>query len=53
MLRAAMIEHPDFADIGKRMLQAWEAGVTELRDKRIDALGATPLGDWFSVCNKP
>lgn len=53
MVRAAMIEHPDFADLGKCMLQAWEAGVTELRDKRVYALGTTALGDAFTGFSDP
>jgi len=38
-VRAAMAEHPAFADIGKRMLLAWEEGIIGLRDKRVYALG--------------
>lgn len=57
-VRAAMIEHPGFADIGKRMLLAWEEGVTGLRDKRVYALGdvassRTALGDAFSGFSDP
>ena len=48
-----MVEHPGFADIGKRMLQAWEESVTGVRDKRVYALGdaassKAALGDAFS-----
>lgn len=43
-----MIEHPGFADTGKRMLLAWEEGVTSLRDKRVYALSATVLEDAVS-----
>ena len=52
-VRASMIEHPGFADIGKRMLQAWEEGVTGLRDKRVYALGEMPLGEAFSGFSAP
>jgi hypothetical protein len=47
-LLTAMNEHPAFADIGKRMLQAWQDGVDGLRDKRVYALGEISLGDAFS-----
>lgn len=40
-VREAMDTHPDFADIGKRMLIAWNEGVSGLRDQRMYA-----LGDW-------
>ena len=46
-VRVAMDEHPGFVDIGKRILQAWEEGITGLRDKKIYALGAPALGDVF------
>ena len=57
-VRAAMVEHPGFADIGKRMLQTWEAGVTGLRDKRVYALGdavstKAALGDAFGGFSDP
>jgi len=40
-VREAMAEHPEFEEIGKRMLVAWHEGVTGLRDKHVYA-----LGDW-------
>ena len=52
-VRAAMIEHPGFADIGKRMLLAWEEGITGLRDKRVYTLGEMPFGDAFSGFSDP
>lgn len=57
-VRAAMVEHPGFADIGKRMLLAWEEGVTGLRDKQVYALGDAAsskavLGDAFSGFSDP
>lgn len=48
MLRTAMEEHPGFVEIGKRMLQAWQEGITGLRDRRIYALGGAELGDAFT-----
>ena len=33
-VRAYMKEHPDFADIGRRMLQEWEMGVLSLKGDR-------------------
>lgn len=35
MVREAMQQHPEFADIGKRMLLIWQEGIAGLRDKRI------------------
>lgn len=57
-VRSAMNEHPAFADIGKRMLQAWQEGVDSLRDKRVYGLGAasaaaSPLGNAFSGFSDP
>ncbi len=52
-VRAAMNDHPAFADIGKRMLQAWQEGVGGLRDKRVYALGEIPLGDAFGGFSDP
>jgi len=34
-VRDAMAQHPDFEDIGKRMLIAWNDGVTGLRARRV------------------
>jgi serine/threonine-protein kinase HipA len=41
LVREKMAEHPEFRDIGKRMLLAWQEGITGLRDRRIYA-----AGDW-------
>jgi len=35
----AIEEHPEFRDIGKHMLLAWEEGVSGLRDKHLYSLG--------------
>jgi len=37
LVRQAMVQHPGFEDIGKRMLMAWAEGVQSLRDQRIRA----------------
>jgi serine/threonine-protein kinase HipA len=41
LVQEKMAEHPEFRDIGKRMLLAWQEGVTGLRDRRVYA-----VGDW-------
>lgn len=41
LVRQAMLQHPGFADIGKRMLLAWAEGVQGLCDQRVYA-----VGDW-------
>jgi serine/threonine-protein kinase HipA len=48
MVREAMVKHPGFAEIGKRMLLAWQEGITGLRDKHIYAMGEAALGEGFS-----
>ena len=52
-VRAAMIEHPGFAEIGKRMLLAWQEGMAGLRDKRTYALGDAELGEAFKGFSDP
>ena len=52
-VREAMVEHPAFADIGKRMLIAWEEGMGCLRNKRTYALGEAALGDAFTGFSDP
>ncbi|MBA3486892.1 MAG: type II toxin-antitoxin system HipA family toxin [Lysobacter sp.] len=47
-VREAMVEHPAFAEIGKRMLLTWQEGIAGLRDKRIYALGEAALGEAFT-----
>lgn len=41
LVREKMAEHSEFRDIGKRMLLAWQEGITGLRDRRVYA-----KGDW-------
>lgn len=40
LVRQAMVQHPGFEDIGKRMLMAWAEGVQGLRDQRVYAMPA-------------
>ena len=47
-VREAMIEHPGFVEIGKRILQAWQEGIEGLRDRRIYALPGVEFGGAFS-----
>lgn len=53
MVRDAMKEHPGFSDIGKRMLLAWQQGLSTLYDKRMYALGDTALGKAFKGFSDP
>ena len=46
-------EHPDFRDIGKRMLLAWQEGVTGLRDRRVYAAGDWPANKAFEGISDP
>lgn len=52
-VRASMLEHPGFAEIGKRMLLAWQEGLAGLRDKRGYALAETALGTAFTGFSDP
>ena len=52
-VRAAMAEHPEFAEIGKRMLIAWQEGLASLRGKRVYAMGAAELGEAFTGSSDP
>lgn len=52
-VRAAMLEHPDFVEIGKRMLLAWQEGLAGLRNKRTYALGDAALGESFTGFSNP
>jgi serine/threonine-protein kinase HipA len=49
----AIEEHPEFKDIGKRMLLAWQEGVTGLREDRAYALGDWPAGKVFAGISDP
>lgn len=52
-IREAMVEHPGFVEIGKRMLLAWQEGLAGLRDKRIYAMGDAVLGEAFAGFSDP
>ena len=52
-LRQAMLRHPGFADVGKRMLMAWAEGVRGLRDQRAFALGEWAAGAAFENFSPP
>jgi serine/threonine-protein kinase HipA len=48
-----MEEHPGFRDIGKRMLLAWQEGVTGLRDRRVYAVGDWKTSNVFEGISDP
>jgi serine/threonine-protein kinase HipA len=48
-----MAEHPGFRDIGKRMLLAWQEGITGLRDRRVYAVGDWPANQVFEGISDP
>jgi serine/threonine-protein kinase HipA len=52
-VRAAMDEHPGFAEIGKRMLMSWQEGLAGLRAKRVYAMGDAVLGEAFTGLSEP
>lgn len=52
-VRQAMVEHPEFADLGKRMLLTWQEGLSSLRDKRAYAMGEPELGEAFAGFSDP
>jgi serine/threonine-protein kinase HipA len=53
IVRVRMAEHPGFRDIGKRMLIAWQEGVTGLRDRRVYAAGDWPASKLFEGISTP
>jgi serine/threonine-protein kinase HipA len=53
LVRQAMLQHPGFEDIGKRMLLAWAEGVNGLRDQRVYAVGDWAAGDAFDGFSAP
>lgn len=53
LVREKIAEHPDFRDIGKRMLLAWQEGVTGLRDRRVYAAGDWPENKEFEGISDP
>lgn len=52
-VRQAMLQHPGFVDVGKRMLLAWSEGVQGLRDQRVYAVGDWAAGDAFVGFSAP
>ena len=53
LVRQAMLQHPGFEDIGKRMLIAWCEGVNGLRDQRVYAVGDWVAGAAFEDFSPP
>jgi serine/threonine-protein kinase HipA len=53
LVRQAMVQHPGFEDIGKRILLAWAEGVQGLRDTRVYAVGDWAAGDAFEGFSAP
>jgi serine/threonine-protein kinase HipA len=53
LVQEKMAEHPDFRDIGKRMLLAWQEGVHGLREKRVYASGDWPGDKAFEGISDP
>jgi serine/threonine-protein kinase HipA len=53
LVREKMAEHPGFRDLGKRMLLAWQEGVTSLRDRRVYAVGDWPANKAFEGISDP
>jgi serine/threonine-protein kinase HipA len=53
MVREAMAKHPEFEEVGKRMLVAWSQGVQGLRDQRVYAVGGWVAGNAFEGFSSP
>ncbi len=53
LVRRAMVQHPGFEDVGKRMLLAWAEGVRGLRDQRVYGLADWAAGDAFEGLDAP
>ncbi len=53
VVREKMADHTEFRDIGKRMLLAWQEGVTGLRDKRVYAAADWPGNKAFEGISDP
>ncbi len=52
-VRDAMERHPGFHDIGKRMLLAWQEGMSMLRSKQVYALAPLEMGEGFKGLSDP
>jgi serine/threonine-protein kinase HipA len=53
LVREKMAEHPGFRDLGKRVLLAWQEGITGLRDRRVYAVGDWPANSVFEGISDP
>jgi serine/threonine-protein kinase HipA len=53
LVREKIAELPEFRDIGKRMLLAWQEGTTSLRDRRVYAAGDWPADKVFEGISDP
>jgi serine/threonine-protein kinase HipA len=53
LVREKIAELPEFRDIGKRMLLAWQEGTTNLRDRRVYAAGDWPADKVFEGISEP
>jgi serine/threonine-protein kinase HipA len=53
LVRDKMAELPEFRDIGKRMLLAWQEGTTGLRDRHVYAVGDWPANKVFEGISDP
>lgn len=53
LVRQAMIQHPGFRDVGKRMLLAWSEGIEGLRDQRVYSMAGWVKGDAFEGFSAP
>lgn len=53
LVRKKMSELPEFRNIGKRMLLAWQEGVTGLRDHHVYAVGEWPANKVFEGISDP
>ena len=53
LVREKIAELPEFRDIGKRMLLAWQEGTTSLRDRRVYAAGDWPTDKVFEGISDP
>lgn len=52
-VRQAMVEHPGFDEIGRRMLSSWQEGLAGLRSKRTYALDNAAMGEAFTGISEP
>lgn len=53
LVRAAMERHPEFSDIGKRMLKSWHEGINGLRDRRDYAVSGWKPASVFDGLSDP